>query len=62
MVERSTRSGLAERRGRLVVAGDVALTNAGALGDRLVGCLQNALEIRVLHGAARKCGANPAHD
>ena len=52
IVERGARRRLAERGGGLVVAGDMALADAGALRDPLVGGLDDALEVGVLHDAA----------
>ena len=53
---------LAQRRRRLVVGRDVALADAGALDDPLVGGLDHAFEIGILHDAARQRRANAAHD
>ncbi len=60
--KRGARGRLAERGGRLVVGGDVALADAGALRDPLVGGLDHAFEIGVLHDAAGQGGADTAHD
>ena len=60
--ERRARRRLAERGRRLVVGGDVALADAGALGDPLVGGLDHAFEVGILHDAAGQSGADAAHD
>jgi hypothetical protein len=52
----------AERRRRLVGGSDMALADAGALHDPLVGGLHDPFEVGVLHDAAWQGRADTAHD
>jgi hypothetical protein len=61
IAECGPRSDFTERGGRLVVCRDMALANAGALGDPLVRGFDHALEIGILHDAARQRQPHAAH-
>ena len=63
IVERRARRRLAERGRRLALAGDMALADAGALDDPLVGGLDHAFEVRdCVMMRSRQRGADAAHD
>ena len=51
-----------ERRGGLALGGDVALANAGALGDPLVGGVDHRRHFGVADHALRQARADAAHD
>ena len=62
MVERGTRGIDRQMRGKLAVGGDMALPDAGALHDPLVGSIQPARQFGIGQDLPRQIGAAAEHD